>query len=119
MLIAVVVLVRGGLRNIWGGLLLGVAIAHTVEHTYTFVRYLMVLQDLRELGVTNVTAQGLAGILGRDGWLARSAWTQGTFLCSIPGLTTAIRLDVHFWWNVVEMTLLTLAGHVYLRKTRV
>lgn len=118
-LIAVVVLVRGGLRNIWGGLLLGVAIAHTVEHTYTFVRYLMVLQDLRELGVTNVTAQGLAGILGRDGWLARSAWTQGTFLCSIPGLTTAIRLDVHFWWNVVEMTLLTLAGHVYLRKTRV
>ncbi len=115
-LISVALLVRGGLRNIWAGFLLGVALAHTLEHTYAFVRYLMVLAELRNLGVTNITAQGLPGILGRDGWLARSAWTQGTFLCSIPGLTTAIRLDVHFWWNVIEMTLLGLAGHVYLRN---
>ena len=115
-LITIALLVRGGLRNVWGGLLLGVALAHTLEHTYAFVRYLMVLQDLRALGVTNITAQGLPGILGRDGWLARSAWTQGTILCSIPGLTTAIRLDVHFWWNVIEMTLLAVAGHIYLMK---
>lgn len=116
-LLAVLILVRGGLRNIWAGFLLGVALAHTIEHTYTFIRYFIVLQELRELGVTNVTAQGLPGILGRDGWLARSAWTQGTILCSIPGLTTAIRLDVHFWWNVLEMSLLALAGSVFLRRT--
>ena len=117
-LISVIFLVRGGLRNVWAGFLLGVALAHTLEHTYAFVRYLMVLSELHELGVTNITAQGLPGILGRDGWLARSAWTQGTILCSLPGLTTAIRLDVHFWWNVVEMTLLSLAGHFYLRRQK-
>ncbi len=116
-LLAVLILVRGGLRNIWAGFLLGVALAHTIEHTYTFIRYFMVLQELRELGVTNITAQGLPGIIGRDGWLARSAWTQGTILCSIPGLTTAIRLDVHFWWNVLEMGMLTLAGGAFLRRT--
>ena len=32
------------------------------------------------------------------------------------GLTTAVRLDVHFWWNALEMALLLMAGHVYLRK---
>jgi hypothetical protein len=113
-LILVIVLMRGGLRNGWAYLLLGVALLHTFEHTYAFIRYQQVLGELRELGVTNVTAQGLPGILGRDGWLARSIWTRGTIICSVPGLTTATRLDVHFWWNVIEMALLTAAGHVYL-----
>ena len=76
-------------------------------------RYVMVLQDLRTLGVANVAAQGLPGILGRDGWLATSAVTQGTFICRMPGLTTAVRLDVHFWWNIGETTLLLLAGNRY------
>ena len=53
-------------------------------------------------------------MLGRDGWLARSGVTQGTFLCRLPGLTTATRLDVHFWWNVGELTLLLLAAHAFL-----
>ena len=53
--------------------------------------------------------------VGRDGWLARSELTRGTWICTIPGLTTAVRLDVHFWWNAIEMTLLLIAGHVYLR----
>lgn len=115
-LIMVLLLVKGGMRNLWAGLLLGVVIAHSIEHTYTFVRYLQVLEELRQMGVTNVTAQGLPGIIGRDGWLARSPLTQGTILCSLPGLTTAIRLDVHFWWNVIEMALLVMAGHVFLRR---
>jgi hypothetical protein len=115
-LIMVLLLVKGGMRNVWAGLLLGVVIAHSIEHTYTFVRYLQVLGELSQMGITNVTAQGLPGIIGRDGWLARSPLTQGTILCSLPGLTTAIRLDVHFWWNVIEMTLLVLAGHVFLRQ---
>ncbi len=113
-LIIVAVLIWGGLRNFWSYLLLAVAIGHTLEHTYTFIRYLEVLRDLRGLGVTTVTAQGLPGILGRDGWLARSVWTRGTILCTVPGLTTAVRLDVHFWWNALEMSLLAVAGHFFL-----
>jgi hypothetical protein len=81
-----------------------------------FVRHLQVLGELKTMGVTTVTAQGLPGILGRDGWLARSPYTQFTFLCSVPGLTTAVRLDVHFWWNVVETALALCAGHVFLRR---
>ncbi len=113
-LFVVFFLVRGGMRNPWMWLLLSVALLHTVEHTYTFVRYQLVLAELRGMNVFTVTAQGLPGILGRDGWLARSAWTQGTFLCSIPGLTTAVRLDVHFWWNTIEIILLAIGGHFYL-----
>ena len=115
-LIAVIILIAGGMRNKWAWLLLTVAFFHTVEHSYTFLRYQLVLRELTAMDVLNVTAQGLPGIVGRDGWLARSIWTRGTFLCSIPGLTTAIRLDIHFWWNAIEMSLLVMAGHVYMRS---
>src|SRR5581483_7353548 len=101
-LAVVAVLLRGGMRNFWAYLLLTVAVAHTLEHTYMFVRYLEVLSKLHEMNIFSVTAQGLPGILGRDGWLARSDATRGTFLCTLPGLTTAMRLDVHFWWNLIE-----------------
>src|SRR5205814_8296280 len=80
------------------------------------VRYLIVLQDMRALGVTNVAAQGLPGILGRDGWLATSELTQGSLICRLPGVTTAVRLDVHFWWNIGETVLLLLAGNRYLQQ---
>lgn len=115
-LIVVVALVRGGIRNFWAMLLLVVTTAHTFEHTYLFIRHLLVLAELQQMSVFNVTAQGLPGILGRDGWLARSPATQGTFLCTLPGLTTAMRLDVHFWWNVIEMSLLLGAGSLFLRS---
>jgi hypothetical protein len=116
-LIVMIVLVCGGLRNKFAWILLGITFFHTMEHTYLTIRYVQVLNQLRELGVTDVTAQGLPGFFGRDGWLARSAFTQGTFLCTLPGFTTATRLDVHFWWNAIEMVFLALAGHVHLRKT--
>jgi hypothetical protein len=109
-------LVRGGMRGPWGWLLMAWISAHAFEHTYLMARYVMVLQDLHTLGVVDVGAQGLPGILGRDGWLATSAVTQGTFICRMPGLTTAVRLDVHFWWNITETLLLQLAGHFYLRQ---
>ncbi len=115
-LLIIITLIKGGMRNFWAYLLLTVAVAHTFEHTYMMVRYLKVLHELRELGVTT-TAQGLPGILGRDGWLARSPFTRGTILCSVPGLTTAVRLDIHFWWNILEMSLLAVAGHVFLRHS--
>lgn len=115
-LLVVLALMRGGMRNIWAVLLLVVATAHTLEHTYLFVRYQLVLSELRALDVLNVTAQGLPGVLGRDGWLARSPLTQNTFLCTLPGLTTAMRLDVHFWWNTIEMLLLLAAGSRFLRS---
>jgi hypothetical protein len=52
--------------------------------------------------------------LNSDGKL--DAVTQGTFICRMPGLTTAVRLDVHFWWNITETLLLQMAGHFYLRQ---
>jgi hypothetical protein len=113
--VVLALVIKGRMRNVWMVGLVVVAGLHAVEHTYTFVRHVQVLEELRQLGVTNLTAQGLPGIVGRDGWLARSPITQGTFLCTLPGLTTAIRLDVHFWWNAIEMVLLILAAHVFLR----
>ncbi len=115
-LIAVLILMAGGMRNKWAWLLLAVTFFHTVEHSYTFIRYQLVLRELSAMDLLNITAQGLPGIVGRDGWLARSPFTRGTFICTIPGLTTAIRLDVHFWWNAIEMTMLLIAGHVFLRS---
>ena len=115
-LIAIVLLIGGGMRGGWMWLLLAVAAFHTIEHSYTFIRYQMVLRELSAMDVLNVTAQGLPGIVGRDGWLARSEWTRGTWICGIPGLTTAVRLDVHFWWNALEIGLLLIAGHVFLRQ---
>jgi hypothetical protein len=115
-LVTVVVLLLGGVRNTWAWLLLAWALAHTLEHTYLFVRYLEVLDDLRRMGLNGISAQGLPGVLGQDGWLARSQATQGTFLCRLPGVTTATRLDVHFWWNAGELVLLLLAAHSYLRS---
>ncbi len=116
--ITVAVLVRAGVRNPLAWLLLAVTALHAVEHSYTFVRHLQVLSELRDLGMTKLTAQGLPGILGRDGWLARSAFTQGTFLCSLPVLTTAIRLDIHFYWNTLEVILLIPAAVLYLGRTK-
>lgn len=110
-------LLRAGMRNPWAWLLLAWSLAHSLEHTYLFVRYLETLGELRRMGVTNVPAQGLPGVLGRDGWLASSTATQGTFLCRLPGLTTAPRLDIHFWWNTGETTLMILAASAYCART--
>jgi hypothetical protein len=115
-LLTVIYLVRSGMRNIWAWLLLAWAGAHTFEHTYLMLRYLQTLGDLRVLGVSDVAAQGLPGILGRDGWLASSPATQNTFLCRLPGFTTAQRLDVHFWWNVGEIALLLPAANIYMSR---
>lgn len=105
-------LIRGGMRSGWAWLLLAWAIAHSLEHTYMLVRFYQALAELRTLGIDNPgLVQGLPGVLGRDGWLAWSG------ICGrIPGLTTATRIDVHFWWNMGEVTLLLLAAHPFLSK---
>ena len=107
---------RGGMRGVWAWLLLAWSLAHAIEHAYMFARYLMMVDELGRLGFPSLSAQGLPGILGRDGWLARAPATQGTFLCRLPGLTTAPRIDVHFWWNAGEITLLLAAAHTFLRE---
>lgn len=112
-LVIVAYLVKSGMRNWWAWLLLAWSFAHTMEHTYLFIRYMEVLGELRRLGAPSVPAQGLPGILGRDGWLATSQATQGTFLCRLPGVTTVTRLDIHFWWNTGETGLLILAAAAY------
>jgi hypothetical protein len=112
----VLYLVWSGMRNPVAWVLLVWTIAHASEHTYMMVRYLQLKHELGVLGVPEVSAQGLPGILGRDGWLARSPVTQDTFLCRLPGLTTTTRLDVHFWWNTGETLLLLIAAHLFLRR---
>jgi hypothetical protein len=114
-MVVVAVLMWRGLRNRWMWLLALVAAFHAVEHTYTFVRYALVLGELQSMQVVNLTAQGLPGILGRDGYLARCGWTAGTPIRSLPGITTAIRLDIHFWWNTLEVALILVAAHFYLK----
>lgn len=114
--LVVVYLVWGGMRNPIAWLLLIWTVAHASEHAYMMVRYLQLKHELGLLGMPNASAQGLPGILGRDGWLARSPTTQNTFLCRLPGVTTLVRLDIHFWWNVGETVLLLGAGHIFLRK---
>lgn len=105
---------KGKVRNFWSFLLLGVAIGHTIEHSYALVRFLLVRQELAVLCLSN-TAQGLPGIIGRDGLLARSPLTEGTIIRDIPWLVDSIRLDVHFWWNAIEMSLSVVAAHFFLK----
>lgn len=99
-------LVFKGMRNFWSYALLAWATLHSLEHTYLLVRYLQVLNEMGQFGLPTFTvAQALPGILGRNGWLALSE------LCGrIPGLTTAPRSVIHFWWNVGEVVLLMLAA---------
>ena len=108
-------LVRGGMRNRWAWVLVAWSLAHALEHAYMLVRYLEMVQELQRLGFPSLSAQGLPGVLGRDGWLARSSVTQGTFICRLPGVTTAPRIDIHFWWNAGEILWLTLAANAFLR----
>lgn len=114
--LTVAVLVRRGMRNVWAWLLLLWATAHALEHTYMLVRYFQMRAELAQLGFPALSAQGLPGVLGRDGWLARSPFTRGSVICGVPGLTTASRIDVHFWWNTGEMALLLPAAHVFLQR---
>lgn len=109
-------LALAGVRNWWAWALLVWATAHTLEHTYMMWRYQQTLAELTALGATGVSPQGLPGFFGRDGWLATADVTQGTFLCRLPGFTTAPRLDVHFWWNVGEIALLLPAANVYMAE---
>lgn len=71
----------------------------------------MILRELTAMDVSMSRRKGCPGIVGRDGWLACSEWTRGHWICTISGPTMAVRLDVHFWWNILNMTPLILACH--------
>jgi hypothetical protein len=117
-LIIMIMLVAGGLKNTFAWLMLAWTFAHTAEHTYLMWRYLQTLNELAALNAWGTSAQGLPGFFGRDGWIATSDLTRNTFLCRLPGITTAVRLDVHFWWNVGETALLILATHTKLNASQ-
>lgn len=114
--VAVVVLFGRGMRSVWGWAVLLWALAHALEHTYMWVRFLQVSAELGELGVGGVTAQGLPGIVGRGGWLDLNAGARLELICGMPFITTADRLDAHFVWNMGEVLLLLPAVHVLLRR---
>lgn len=113
--VMIVVLIAKGMRNPFAYMLLAWSTMHTLEHTYLMVRYLQVVSNLHGLGVNNVTAQGLPGILGRDGWLDRSSANDGTLLCRLPFITKATRLDLHAMWNTGEVVFMVPAVHRLMR----
>jgi hypothetical protein len=117
-LLVVIYLLGSGLRSVWMWLLLAWATAHTAEHTYLFVNYLIELQQLRTQGLPPGAAQGLPGVLGQNGWLSANQNSAPiAFICRIaPGFVSAPRLDVHFWWNVGEIALLLPAAHTAMRR---
>jgi hypothetical protein len=118
-LLVVIYLLTAGLRNGWMWLLLLWAAAHSAEHTYLFIAYLQEVQRLASEGLPVGAAQGLPGFFGKGGWLAANTPESGpvAFLCTFaPALTSAPRLDIHFWWNVGEIGLLLPAAHVSMRR---
>lgn len=115
-MIAIVFLMFRGMRGFWGWALFLWALAHTLEHTYMFVRFLQVQAELRALGFDDVTAQGLPGVVGEGGWLDLNAGPRLQFVCGIPGITTADRVDAHFTWNTGEILLALPAVHLLLRS---
>lgn len=123
-LIAIVFLVFRGMRGFWGWALLLWAFAHTLEHTYMFIRYLEVLAELRALGFDDVTAQGLPGVVGAGGWIDLNSGRGTSSFCSLilpsvtsvfPSVTSADRVDAHFVWNAGEVLLALPAVHALLR----
>jgi hypothetical protein len=114
-MIPVVYLMSKGMRGFWGWALFAWAFAHTLEHTYMFVRYIQVTRELHALGFDDVTAQGLPGIVGQGGWLDLSAGPKLQMICGFPGITTADRVDAHFTWNTGEILLAIPAVHIFLR----
>lgn len=86
------------------------------------VTRLEAVRELQAAGLPLAGAQGLPGILGRNGWLALQAATSpgAQFLCTLaPGLKNAPRLDVHFWWNAGEVVLLFAAAHAVQLPQRI
>jgi hypothetical protein len=117
--IVVAYVLLAGLRSRWGWVLLAYTVAHNVEHTYLFVRYLEAAQLLTLEGASAAGAQGLPGILGRGGWLDTQSAQPGAaaLLCTLlPPLSRAPRLDVHFWWNTGTTALLGIFAWGVLRR---
>jgi hypothetical protein len=117
-LLALSYLFARGMRGPWAWALLAWAVLHAIEHTYLLAYYHQTVQELRALGMSGVPAERLPGILGRDGWLATSEATRGTAIGRLPGLTTAVRLDVHFWLALGGLALLLPAADAFMARWR-
>jgi hypothetical protein len=109
-----------GVRNPWAWALLAVAALHTVDTGYALWRSVQIGQELRALGAAEVSAEylRLPGIFGRDGWLATADATRATPLGRLPGLTTAPRPDIQFWWALLELALLLPAANAFIARPR-
>lgn len=109
-------LVVRGMRSGWAWVFLAWVVAHTLEHTYMMIRFIEVTNQLGSFGYPRITAQGMPGIFGADGWLDRNGRGNFAFVCNLPFATTASRLDTHAAWNVGETLLMIPAVHVLLRR---
>lgn len=111
---------RCRIRNVWIYPLFLWSLAHSLEHLYLFVQYIEYVQLLQNTGQSLSFAQGLPGILGSHGWLDTRGWdypvTAFVSQWAPPSFFTAIRLDVHFWWNMPEFGLMLWYAHVAVRR---
>ena len=72
---------------------------------FLVARHLEVRAEMARLGLPPLGAeQALPGILGCDGWLARSPFAS--WCAAVPGLVDAPRPVVHFARNAGEMVVL-------------
>ena len=97
--LGVIFLVVRGLRNPFAYALLGWAVLAQLGTHVSLDSLLSAYgggERALELGTFQVS-QSMPGVLGRDGFLALQPWCG-----RIPGLTSAPRVAVHFWWNAGE-----------------
>lgn len=120
LLLACAVLAVRGVRGPRMAALLAVAALHVVDSTYLVVRSVQITQELRALGVgeVGVAYLRLPGIFGRDGWLATSEFTRLTPLGRLPGIATAPRQDIQFWWAVLELALILPLANSFVARPR-
>lgn len=112
----IILLFAHGMRGTWSTLLILVAGLHTIEHIYLISTYLQLSTIIENSGLSPRLALNLPGILGANGWIAQNG--QNSFICKLPGLTTASRIDIHFWWNIAETSVMIPAALHFWHKNQ-
>lgn len=113
-------LFRCRIRNVWLYPLFLWSLAHSLEHLYLFVQYIQYVKLLWSTNQSLSFAQGLPGIFGSKGWLDTRGndFAATAFVCRIVpwGFKTANRIDVHFYWNMGEVSFMLPYAHVAIRR---
>lgn len=108
-------LVVACLRTRAGWSLLALTGWHVAEHAYIVWQYHRLGSEIALLGVTGISAEGVPGILGRDGWLSGTELGRAVLRPHAGPLVELGRIDLHLFYNSLEMALLALVAREWLR----